>query len=213
MWLLCGKNWCFLTMVLEKTLESPLDSKEIQPVNPKKISFEYSLERLIWSWSSNILATWCNEMILWKRTWCWVRLKVGGEGDDRRWDGWTASPTKWTWVWASSGSWWWTGKPGVLQSMGSLQSPTRLSDWTELSGFSQAPRSLSHPRSDPQPPLIPSPGEKLSPLALLTFLWPSSPLPNWSHFPSTRASTWIFSLNPIRTFDFSTSASLPHQSP
>ena len=51
--------------------------------------------------------------------WCWERLKAGGEGDDRRWDGWTASPTQWTWVWVNSGSWWWTGKPGVLQSMGS----------------------------------------------------------------------------------------------
>ena len=53
------------------------------------------------------------------RKWCWERLKAEGEGDDRGWDGWMASPTQWTWVWASSGSWWWTGKPGVLQSMGS----------------------------------------------------------------------------------------------
>ena len=53
------------------------------------------------------------------RLWCWERLKAGGEGDDRRWDGWVASPTQWTWVWASSGRWWRTGKPGVLQSMGS----------------------------------------------------------------------------------------------
>ena len=48
-----------------------------------------------------------------------LRLRAGGEGDDRGWDGWMASPTQWTWVWASSGSWWWTGRPGVLQSMGS----------------------------------------------------------------------------------------------
>ena len=53
-----------------------------------------------------------------KRPWCWESLKAGGEGDNRRWDGWIASPTRWTWFWASSGSWWWTGKPGVLQSMG-----------------------------------------------------------------------------------------------
>ena len=59
------------------------------------------------------------------------KIEEGGEGDDRGWDGWMASPTQWTWVWASSGSWWWTGKPGVLQSMG-LQSQTRLSYWTEL---------------------------------------------------------------------------------
>ena len=54
-----------------------------------------------------------------KRPWCWERLKVGGEGDDRGWDGWMASPTQWTWVWASPGSWWWTGRPGVPKSMGS----------------------------------------------------------------------------------------------
>ena len=54
-----------------------------------------------------------------KRPWCWQRLKAGGQGDDRRWDGWMASPTQWTWVWVNSGNWWWRGKPGVLQSMGS----------------------------------------------------------------------------------------------
>ena len=64
------------------------------------------------------LASWWEELTRWKRPWCWERLKVGGEGDDRGWDGWMASPTRWTWVWASSGSWWWTGKPVVLQSMG-----------------------------------------------------------------------------------------------
>ena len=83
------------------------------------------------SWNSNTLATWCKELIHLKIPWCWARLKVGGEGDDRGWDGWMASLTRWTWVWARSGSWWWTAKPGVLQSMG-LQSWTQLSDWTEL---------------------------------------------------------------------------------
>ena len=72
-----------------------------------------------WCWSSNTLSTWCKELTHWKRPWCWERLRAGGEGDDRGWDGWMASPTQWTWVWISSRSWWWTGKPGVLQSMGS----------------------------------------------------------------------------------------------
>ena len=67
----------------------------------------------------------------WMGDWCWERFKAGGEGDDRGWDAWTASLTWWTWVWASSESWWWTGKPGMLQSTG-LQSQTWLSDWTEL---------------------------------------------------------------------------------
>ena len=72
-----------------------------------------------WSWSSNTLATWCEELTHWKRPWCWEGLGAGGEGDDRGWDGWMASLTRWTWVWASSGRWWWTGRPGVLQSVGS----------------------------------------------------------------------------------------------
>ena len=72
-----------------------------------------------WSWKSNTLVTWCEEVTHWKRPWCWERLKAGGEGDDRKGDGWMASLTEWTWVWVGSRSWWWTGKPGVLQSMGS----------------------------------------------------------------------------------------------
>ena len=67
---------------------------------------------------NNTLATWFEEPTHWKRPWCWERLRAGGEGDDRGWDGWMASAIQWTWVWASSGRWWRTGKPGVLQSMG-----------------------------------------------------------------------------------------------
>ena len=62
-------------------------------------------------WSSNNLATWCKELTHWKRPWCWERLKAGGEGDNRGWDGWMALPTQWTWVWVNSGRWWWTGRP------------------------------------------------------------------------------------------------------
>ena len=85
----------------------------------KEISPEYSLEGLCWSWNSNTLGTWCEELTHWKRPWCWERLKMGGEGGNRGWDDWMASLTQWTWVWASSGSWWWTGRRGVLQSTGS----------------------------------------------------------------------------------------------
>ena len=71
-----------------------------------------------WSWNSNTLATWCKELTHWKRPWCWERLRAGGEGDNRRWDGYMVSLTQWTWVWVNSGSWWWTGRPGVLWFMG-----------------------------------------------------------------------------------------------
>ena len=100
------KNWWIWTMALEKALESPLDCKGIQPVHPKgDQSLQYSLQDF---------------------PWCWERLKVGGERDNRGRDGWMTSLTRQT-----LGNWWWTGKSGMLQSMG-LQSWTRLSDWTEL---------------------------------------------------------------------------------
>ena len=88
-----------------------------------------------WSWSSNTLATWCEELTHWKRPWCWERLKAGGEGDDRGWDGWMASTTWWTWVCVSSRSWWWTGRPSMLQSMGVTKSRTRLNDWNDWLTF------------------------------------------------------------------------------
>ena len=71
-----------------------------------------------WSWNSNTLATWCEELTHLKRLWCWERLRAGGEGDNRRWDGWRASSTKWTWVWVNYRSWWWRGRPGMLLFMG-----------------------------------------------------------------------------------------------
>ena len=76
----------------------------------------------------------CEELTHWKRLWCWEGLGAGGEGDDRRWDGWMASLTQWTWVWVNSGSWWWTGRPGVLRFMGLQRvghSWTTELNWTE----------------------------------------------------------------------------------
>ena len=70
-----------------------------------------------WSWNSNTLATWCELLTHVERPWCWERLKPGGEGDDRGWNGWMASLTQWTWVWVKSGSYWCTGRPGMLQCM------------------------------------------------------------------------------------------------
>ena len=115
------KNWCFWTVGLEKTLESPLDSKEIQPVNSKGdqpwvftgMTDVEAETPILWP----ILQYW--EPTHWKRPWCWERLKVGGKGHKRGWNGWTASPIQWTQVWANFGRLWRTGKPGMLQSMGS----------------------------------------------------------------------------------------------
>ena len=88
----------------------------------KKASLNIHWKDWCWTWSSNTSATWCEELTHLKRPWCWERLKAGGAGHDRGWvdiTGWMTSPTSWTWVWGSSRSWWWTGKPGALQSMGS----------------------------------------------------------------------------------------------
>ena len=108
------KNWCFWTVVLEKTLESSLDVKEFQPVHPK------------WNRSWIFIGKTDVEAetpILWPpdvKNWLIGKDPDAGkiEGDDRGWDGWMASPTLWTWVWVNCGSWWWTARPGVLQSMG-----------------------------------------------------------------------------------------------
>ena len=99
----------------------------------KEISPEYSLEGPMLKLKHNTLATWCEELIHLKRPWCWESLEAGGEGDDRGWDGWMASPTQWTWVWVNSRSWWWTGKLGMLKSMGSQRVKH---DWvTELDWY------------------------------------------------------------------------------
>ena len=116
--------------MLQKTIESSLDCKEIQPVHLKADQSWVFMKDWCWSWNSKTLATWCEELTHWKRPRCWERLKAG-EGDNRGWDGWMTSPTQWTWVWVSSGSWldreaWHAVAHGVVESW------TRLSDWTEL---------------------------------------------------------------------------------
>ena len=96
------KNWCFWTVELEKTLESPLDCKEIQPVHPKGNQCWIFIGRIDAEAETPIL--WPPDVKNWLtgKDQCWERLKAGGEGDDRGWDGWMASPTQWAWVWVSS---------------------------------------------------------------------------------------------------------------
>ena len=101
--------WCW-----RRLLRVPWTAKRFNQSILKEISPGYSLEGLMLKLKLQYFG-----LTHLKRLWCWERLKAGGEGDNGGWDGWMASPTQWTWVWASSGSWWWTGKPGVLQSVGS----------------------------------------------------------------------------------------------
>ena len=104
--------WCW-----RRLLRVPWTARRSNQSILKEISPGCSLEGH-WSWNSNTLAIWCEELTHLKRPWCWERLRTGGEGDNRGWDSWMASPTRWTWVWVDSGSWWWTGRPGVLQFTG-----------------------------------------------------------------------------------------------
>ena len=111
------KNWYFGTVVLEKTLEGPFDCKEIRSVYPKGNQSQIFIGRTDVEAETPIL--WppnAKSWLIWKDP--NVRLKAGGEGDNRGWDGWMASLTQWTWDWVDSRSWWWSGRPGVLQSMG-----------------------------------------------------------------------------------------------
>ena len=113
------KNWCFWTVVLKKTLEIPLDCREIRPIHPKwNQSWAFIEGTDPGSETPILLVTWWEELTHLKRRWCLERLKARGEVDNRGWDRWMASVTRWTWVWASFGSWGWTGRPGVLQSIG-----------------------------------------------------------------------------------------------
>ena len=106
--------WCW------RRLESPLDCKEIQPVHPKgDQSWVFFGRNDAEAETPILLATWCEQLTHLKRPWCWERLNAGGEGDNRGWNGWMASPTQWAWAWVNSRSWWRTGRPGMLQSMGS----------------------------------------------------------------------------------------------
>ena len=117
--------WCW-----RRLLGVPWTARRSNQSILKEISPEYSLERLMLKLKPNTLATWCEELTHWKRPWCWEVWRAGGEGDDRGWDGLMASLTQLTWVWVNFRSWWWTGRPGVLQSMGSQRV---RQDWvTEL---------------------------------------------------------------------------------
>ena len=121
------KAECQRIDVFWRLLRVPWTARRSNQSVLKEVSPEYHWKDWCWSWSSNTFATWCKELTHWKRPWCWEILKAGREGDNREWDSWMASLTQWTWVWVDSGSWWWTGRPGVLQSMGSQKVGH---DWT-----------------------------------------------------------------------------------
>ena len=128
------KNWCFWTVVLEKTLESPLDCKEIQPVHSEDQPWDFFGRNDAKAETPGLWPPHAKSWLI-RRLWCWKGLGAGGKRDDRGWDGWMASPTWWTWVWVNSGNWWWTGRSGMLRFMGSQRVGhdwvTELTNWTK----------------------------------------------------------------------------------
>ena len=115
---LCHPSFFFFSMS-SFLKECKLNSIDTAVYLLRKLVLNIYWKDWCWSWNSSTLATWYKELTHWKRPCCWERLKAGGDGDEGKWDGWMASPTWWTWVWVSSESWWWTGRPGMLLSIGS----------------------------------------------------------------------------------------------
>ena len=109
----------FVLWFWRRLLRVPWTARRSNQSILQEISPEYSLEGLMLKLKLQYFCAWCEELAHWKRPWCWERLKVGREGNNRGWDVWIALPSQWTWVWVGSGSWWWTGRPSMLQSMGS----------------------------------------------------------------------------------------------
>ena len=124
------EKWCW-----RRLLRIPWTARRSSQPILKEISPEYSLEGLLVKLKLQYFGHLKWRANSFDKTLCWERLKGGGEGDDRGWGDWMASPTQWTWIWVHSGNWWWTGRTGVLQSMGSQRVVhdwvTEL-NWTEL---------------------------------------------------------------------------------
>ena len=112
-----SKNWCFQTGAGEDSWESIGQQGYQISQSYRKSTLNIHRKNWCWSCSSNTLATWCKEPTHGKRPWYWERLRAGGEEDDRGWNGWMASLTQWTWVWANTRKRWRTGKSGMLQSV------------------------------------------------------------------------------------------------
>ena len=110
---------CFFIHSINNIHCRPWTSRRSNQSIMKEIGSGCSLEGMMLKLKLQYFGHLMRRVTHWKRLWCWEGLEAGGEGDDRGWDVWMASPTRWTWVWVNSGSWWWTGKPGMLGFMGS----------------------------------------------------------------------------------------------
>ena len=129
--------WCW-----RRLLRVPWTARRSNQSIWRRSALGFLWKKWCWSWNSSTLATSCEELTHWKRFRCWEGLGAGGEGDNRGWDGWMASLTRWTWIWVNSGSCWWTGRPGVLRFMASQRV---RHDWaTELNWTECAKKFENH---------------------------------------------------------------------
>ena len=135
------KNLCFWLWCWRRLLRVPWTARRSNQSILKETTQGVHWKDWSWGWSSNTLATWCEVPTHWKRPWCWERLKAGGEGANRGWDGWMASSPRWTWVWVDSGIWWWTGRPDMLRFMGS-QRVRR--DWVTELNWTRVDHRVTH---------------------------------------------------------------------
>jgi len=138
----CWRTEAFELWCWRRLLRIPWTARRSNQSILKEINPEYLLEGLMWNWSSNTLATWCEEPTHWKRPWYWERLRAGEEGDNRGWNGWIASPTQWTWVWVNSRRQWSTGKPGICSPWGSKE--LDITEWLKNSNNDIYPLLLYH---------------------------------------------------------------------
>ena len=179
------KNWCYLTArYWRRLLRVHWTTSRSSQAILKESVLNVHWKDWCWSWSSNPLTTWYEELTHLKRPRYWKRLKAGGEVDNRGWDGWMASPTQWIWVWVSSRSWWWTGKSGMLQS---LRSP-RVRHDLAIEQQQQGSSLVSIPLGGLFRPIPPSPTPKpwlgafsisQNPLWLLASYNPGNPRRFW----------------------------------
>ena len=129
----CGRINAFELWCWRRLLRVPWAARSNQSIL-KEISPKYSLEGLMLKLKLPYFGTWCEELTSCKRPWCWERSKAGGEGDDKGWDGWMASPIQWTWVWVNCGSWWWQGGLVCYSPWGRKElDTTEQLNWTEES--------------------------------------------------------------------------------
>ena len=135
----CWRIGAFELYCWRRLLRVPWTARRSNQSILKEINPGCSLEGMMLKLKLQYLATSCKELTHWKRLWGWEGFGAGREGDDRGWDGWMASPTRWMWVWVNSGSWWWTGKPGVLRFMGSQRVGH---DWATELNWTEAPNII-----------------------------------------------------------------------